>query len=102
MAADGWLGELLDDALHATVTPVPTPAGFAGALRPYQERGVGWLAFLGRLGLGACLADDMGLGKTAQLIATVLADPIGGPTLVVCPSRCSATGRGSWSASPRR
>ena len=54
-------------------------------LRPYQERGAGWLAFLGRLGLGACLADDMGLGKTAQLIATLLAEPTGQPTLVVCP-----------------
>ncbi len=83
--ATGWLGHLLDDALHATVTPIATPARFAGALRPYQERGAGWLAFLGRLGLGACLADDMGLGKTAQLIATLLADPAPGPTLVVCP-----------------
>jgi SNF2 family DNA or RNA helicase len=27
----------------------------------------------------------MGLGKTAQLVAAVLADPAGGPTLVVCP-----------------
>jgi SNF2 family DNA or RNA helicase len=83
--ATGWLRDLLADALHATVTPVPTPDGFVGALRPYQERGVGWLAFLGRLGLGACLADDMGLGKTAQLIATLIADPVPGPTLVVCP-----------------
>ena len=81
----GWLGTLLDGALHATVEPVPTPEGFQGVLRPYQERGAGWLGFLGRLGLGACLADDMGLGKTAQLIATMLADPAGGPTLVVCP-----------------
>ena len=46
---------------------------------------MGWLCFLGRLGLGACLADDMGLGKTAQLLATLLADPVDGPTLVVCP-----------------
>ncbi len=83
--ATGWLRDLLDDALHATVTPVPTPEGFVGMLRPYQERGVGWLAFLGRLGLGACLADDMGLGKTAQLIAALMADPAPGPTLVVCP-----------------
>ncbi len=83
--ATGWLGALVDDALHATVTPVTTPSGFEGELRPYQERGVGWLAFLGRLGLGACLADDMGLGKTAQLLATVLADPAPGATLVVCP-----------------
>jgi SNF2 family DNA or RNA helicase len=80
-----WLGALLDEALHATVQPVATPAGFDGDLRPYQERGVGWLSFLGRLGLGACLADDMGLGKTAQLIAAVLVDPADGPTLVVCP-----------------
>ncbi|HDH27266.1 MAG TPA: DEAD/DEAH box helicase, partial [Actinobacteria bacterium] len=54
-------------------------------LRPYQERGVGWLGFLGRLGLGSCLADDMGLGKTAQVIASVLVDDVVGPTLVVCP-----------------
>ena len=83
--ATGWLGELLNGALHATVTPISTPADFVGTLRPYQERGVGWLTFLGRLGMGACLADDMGLGKTAQLIATMLTEPTDGPTLVVCP-----------------
>jgi len=81
----GWLADLLDGALHARIEAVTTPAGFEGQLRPYQERGVGWLRFLGRLGLGACLADDMGLGKTAQLVATLLADPADGPTLVVCP-----------------
>ena len=85
IVADGWIGELLDGALHASVAPIADPDGFEGALRPYQQRGVGWLSFLGRLGLGACLADDMGLGKTAQLIATILADPVDGPTLVVCP-----------------
>jgi len=84
--ASGWLAELLDDALHSTVEPVATPAGFEGQLRPYQQRGVGWLAFLGRVGLGACLADDMGLGKTAQVIASVLSDCVEGPTLVVCPT----------------
>lgn len=85
VVAEGALGDLLDEALHSTVSPIPTPDGFVGQLREYQERGVGWLTFLGRLGLGACLADDMGLGKTAQLIATVLADRVDGPTLVVCP-----------------
>ena len=85
VVATGWLGSLLDEALHATVAPIATPDDFVGELRPYQERGVGWLAFLGRLGLGACLADDMGLGKTAQVIATLLADPVPGPTLVICP-----------------
>jgi SNF2-related domain/SNF2 Helicase protein/Helicase conserved C-terminal domain len=86
VSATGVLGDLLDDALHERATAVPTPDEFEGRLRPYQERGVGWLRFLGRLRLGACLADDMGLGKTAQLLATVLADPAGGPTLVACPT----------------
>ena len=46
-----------------------TPDGFQGELRPYQQRGLAWLSFLGGLGLGAVLADDMGLGKTVQLLA---------------------------------
>ena len=81
----GPLGELLAGDLHQRAESIPTPADFQGQLRPYQERGLGWLVFLGRLGLGACLADDMGLGKTAQLIASLLADPLEGPTLVVAP-----------------
>jgi SNF2 family DNA or RNA helicase len=80
-----WLHLLLEGALHARVEPIATPQGFDGELRPYQERGVGWLSFLGGLGLGACLADDMGLGKTPQLIANVLVDALEAPTLVVCP-----------------
>ncbi|MEI6715667.1 MAG: DEAD/DEAH box helicase [Verrucomicrobiota bacterium] len=43
--------------------------GLKATLRPYQQQGVAWLAFVNRLGLGACLADDMGLGKTLQVIA---------------------------------
>ncbi len=85
VVADGWLGDLLDGALHSSVAPLSDPENFHGALRPYQQRGAGWMLFLGRLGLGACLADDMGLGKTAQLIAVLLADPLLDPTLVVCP-----------------
>jgi hypothetical protein len=65
------------DALLATIDelrigarrPVDRIAGLEGTLRPYQAIGVAWLAQLGRLGLGACLADDMGLGKTVQVIA---------------------------------
>ncbi|MCP4962194.1 MAG: DEAD/DEAH box helicase [Actinomycetia bacterium] len=84
--ADGWIGDLLDDTISGSADPVEAPTGFDGVLRPYQQRGVGWLAFLGRLGLGACLADDMGLGKTAQLIGAVLHDDTtDGPTLVVSP-----------------
>ena len=70
--ADGWLGDLLAGADDRHLPAIPTPEGFAGDLRPYQERGLGWLAFLGDLGLGACLADDMGLGKTAQLLALLV------------------------------
>jgi hypothetical protein len=83
--ATGWLGDLLDGASESSVQPVVHPVGFVGELRPYQQRGVGWLRMLGELGLGACLADDMGLGKTAQLIASILAGTSDGPTLVVCP-----------------
>ncbi|MBO0714244.1 MAG: DEAD/DEAH box helicase, partial [Acidimicrobiales bacterium] len=87
--ADGWLGELLAGAIDRRVEAMPTPSGFAGALRPYQERGLAWLSFLGSLSLGSCLADDMGLGKTAQLLALEVAERSEGrrppPTLVVCP-----------------
>jgi non-specific serine/threonine protein kinase len=72
VAADGWLGDLLSGAEDRRLEPTPTPDGFAGELRPYQERGLAWLSFLGELGLGACLADDMGLGKTAQLLALLV------------------------------
>ncbi|MCT7952285.1 SNF2-related protein [Ancylothrix sp. C2] len=45
------------------VEAIETPENFKGELREYQARGAGWLAFLEKWGLGACLADDMGLGK---------------------------------------
>jgi len=51
------------------VAPELAPRGFKGALRPYQEAGLGWLTFLRRFGFGGCLADDMGLGKTVQVLA---------------------------------
>ena len=50
--ADGWLGDLLSGQADRRLEPVATPASFTGTLRPYQERGVAWLSFLGRLGLG--------------------------------------------------
>ncbi|MGE3326298.1 MAG: DEAD/DEAH box helicase [Acidimicrobiia bacterium] len=85
ITSSGWLKDLLDRARNASVQPSPTPAGFNGTLRAYQQRGLGWFTFLGQLGMGACLADDMGLGKTAQLIASLLAERDDAPTLVVCP-----------------
>ena len=86
--ADGMLGDLLSGHAAERLTPVPTPATFHGTLRPYQERGLSWLHFLARLGLGGILADDMGLGKTAQTLSLLLAERTGGmvaPTLLVCP-----------------
>jgi hypothetical protein len=83
--ADGWLGDLLSGQADRRLAPVPTPASFRGELRPYQERGLAWLSFLGDLGLGAILADDMGLGKTAQTLALLTKETISRPTLVVCP-----------------
>ncbi|AMM32018.1 DNA/RNA helicase [Sinomonas atrocyanea] len=52
--------------------PVPVPGGLAATLRPYQDEGFQWLAFLHRHGLGGVLADDMGLGKTLQTLALIL------------------------------
>jgi superfamily II DNA or RNA helicase len=62
--------------------PEPTlPDDLTATLRPYQRRGVAWLAFLRGARLGGILADDMGLGKTLQALA------VAGPgTLVVCPT----------------
>ncbi|BFU47509.1 SNF2-related protein [Krasilnikovia sp. MM14-A1004] len=86
--ADGALGDLLSGRAAERLSPVPTPPGFQGRLRPYQERGLSWLHFLARLGLGGILADDMGLGKTAQTLSLLLAerdaDPVA-PTLLICP-----------------
>ena len=86
--AEGWIGDLLDGCVERAITPVVPPPSFLARLRPYQERGVSWLAFLSALGLGACLADDMGLGKTVQLLALEAyerADREQGPTLLLCP-----------------
>jgi SNF2 family DNA or RNA helicase len=92
--ADGWLGDLLSGQADERLASVDTPDGFRGTLRPYQERGLAWLSFLGRLGIGAVLADDMGLGKTVQLLAVLWAERVDhgdhgdhavGPTLLICP-----------------
>ncbi|ARV58340.1 ATP-dependent helicase [Nostocales cyanobacterium HT-58-2] len=89
--ASGALQELITTLTNnKAVEPLPTPASFQGKLRPYQERGMAWLAFLERWGLGACLADDMGLGKTIQFIAFLLhlkeQETLEKPTLLVCPT----------------
>ncbi len=74
ISAAGWLEDLLAQRPAENLNLLSQPGGFVGTLRPYQLRGLSWLVFLDRLGLGACLADDMGLGKTIQLIALLLSE----------------------------
>jgi len=98
--ADGWLGDLLSGHADQRLAPASTPASFRGELRPYQERGLAWMSFLGNLGLGGILADSMGLGKTVELLGLMAheresspAAPAGmpapakasAPTLLICP-----------------
>ena len=102
--ASGALEELINTLTtgNQTLETIPTPAGFKGTLRPYQERGVSWLTFLQRWGLGACLADDMGLGKTIEFIAFLLhlkeKQQLTHPTLLVCPTSVL----GNWEREVKR
>ncbi len=86
--ASGWVEDLLGQvAGRAEFQELEAPEGFYGTLRPYQQRGYSWLAFLRRWRLGACLADDMGLRKTVQTLAAIQQDRLEGveePTLLVC------------------
>jgi SNF2 family DNA or RNA helicase len=105
--ADGWLGDLLSGQAEERLAPTDTPEGFRGTLRPYQRRGLSWLSFLGRLGVGAILADDMGLGKTVQLLSLIRAEQVkpatvrdesSGSTLLICPMSLT----GNWQREAER
>ena len=110
--ADGWLGDLLSGRADERLDPMETPAGFRGELRPYQQRGLSWLSFLGGLGVGAILADDMGLGKTVQLLSLLWAErtkppyvkddldssDLALPTLLLCPMSLT----GNWQREAER
>ena len=100
--ATGQLQELLNTLNNNEAVSPIAPASFRGELRPYQALGVGWLAFLERWGLGACLADDMGLGKSIELIAFLLhlqeKDALEAPTLLVCPTSVL----GNWEREVRK
>ena len=102
MIAEGPLADLAARVAGIASAPLPLepPPGLLATLRPYQQRGVAWLAGMCDAGLGGCLADDMGLGKTIQVIALHLhrRDAKAGPTLVACP----ASLLGTWEHEIRR
>ena len=82
---------------------VQRPAGLADdvKLRPYQEVGLNWLAMIGELGIGGCLADDMGLGKTLQTLTWLQYRREHGilePALLVCPTSVIS----NWEKEARR
>ena len=84
--AKGWIAGLLD--AKSDPEPVPVPYTLKAELRPYQMRGLNWLAFMDRHSLGAVLADDMGLGKTIQVLSLLAHERLVRnvlPTLLVCP-----------------
>ncbi len=62
------------------LAPQPSPAVFAGELRPFQQAGLQWLLLTPR----ALLADEMGLGKTVQALACAAQEGIF-PLLIVPP-----------------
>ena len=78
-----WIRSLLAGLPDDRLTESHEAPTFRGELRHYQRRGLGWMQFLARVGLGGCLADDMGLGKTATTLAHLVERP--GPHLVICP-----------------
>ena len=95
---EGWLDELFERLRQPENALVPDiPDSLHATLRPYQERGFGWLSQMRSLGLGACLADDMGLGKTIQTITLLLHEReklgVDRPALLVCPTSVV----GNWS-----
>lgn len=93
--ATGWVASIFggggSEGVALQLPVLETPAMFKGTLRPYQQRGLSWMAFMERFGFGACLADDMGLGKTVQLIALMQHERAAAngaavaPTLLVVP-----------------
>jgi len=65
------------------------PKHLVKILRPYQKRGLDFLAYLGSYAFGGILADDMGLGKTLQVLSYLERERQrrgNAPSLIVCPT----------------
>ncbi len=72
---EDWITDLLGQLSgNAKISTIKTPSTFHGKLRPYQVKGVSWLAFLTQFGFGSCLADDMGLGKCSSGDSLIVAN----------------------------
>ncbi|USD36484.1 DEAD/DEAH box helicase [Ferrimonas sp. SCSIO 43195] len=91
-----WIGgERIQQLAHklnhfSGIETVEPPENLHATLRPYQQQGLDWLAFLHQYGFGGVLADDMGLGKTLQTLAHLQRlkqrDQLPHPALLVCPT----------------
>lgn len=66
-----FMAQMLDPK---KVEPFQIPVAIKAELRPYQQDGVNWLAFLNKYNLHGVLCDDMGLGKTLQTLCIVASD----------------------------
>ena len=87
--ASAWWEQVKVLQSSQALAPAEPPSGLGAMLRPYQQEGFSWLAFLWRHRLGGILADEMGLGKTRQCLALISharqRDPDGAPFLIVAP-----------------
>jgi superfamily II DNA or RNA helicase len=87
-APPGWREKVAMQTGEAELI-CPPLGNLEKVLRPYQKRGVAWLAFLRENGFGGILADEMGLGKTLQTLAFLRSrkrDASAKPDLIVCPT----------------
>jgi hypothetical protein len=76
------------------IEEIDPPEHLEKILRPYQRRGLDFLAYLGRYAFGGILADDMGLGKTLQVLAYLDRERRrrgSAPNLIVCPTSVTHT-----------
>jgi superfamily II DNA or RNA helicase len=81
--------ERLADIIDNDYSSLAPPPQLKATLRPYQQAGFQWLAFLNEAGWGGILADDMGLGKTVQALAYFQHYKNNNPEakfLVICPT----------------